>query len=120
MVVGMPRSGTTAVHNTLRGHPSVSALHKEVGIDPFLTQEMAIFTRKHPKTKPAVSPLFDVMMSVQPASNPKVRGMKLTTASSTLARSFVERVQDHLPDVKIILVLRHDLPARYGSLVNAN
>jgi hypothetical protein len=70
MVVGMPRSGTTAVRNTLRVHPAVSALHKEVAVDAFPTQGVAIFTRKDPKTRPSVSSLFDLMTSTQSVTDP--------------------------------------------------
>jgi hypothetical protein len=119
MVVGMPRSGTTAVHNTLRGHPSVSALHKEVAVDPFLTQGVAIFTRKHPKTRPSISSLFDLMTSPQSVAEPEARGMKLTTGSDERAQAFVEAVRTHLPDVRIILLVRRDLVAQFGSLVKS-
>jgi hypothetical protein len=101
VVAGMPRSGTTAVHNTLRGHPSVSALHKEVAVDPFLKQGVAIFTRKHPKTRPSISSLFDLMTSTQKAAESEARGMKFTTGSGERARVFVEGVRTHLPDVRI-------------------
>lgn len=119
MVVGMPRSGTTAVHNTLRGHPSVSALHKEVAVDPFLTQGVAIFTRKHPKTRPSISSLFDLMTSTQSVAEPEAQGMKLTTGSNERARAFAEGVRTHLPDVRIILLVRRDLVAQFGSLVKS-
>lgn len=119
MVAGMPRSGTTAVHNTLRGHPSVSALHKEVAVDPFLTQGVAIFTRKHPKTRSSISSLFDLMTSTQSVAEPEARGMKLTTGSDERARAFVEAVRTHLPDVRIILLVRRDLVAQFGSLVKS-
>jgi hypothetical protein len=119
MVAGMPRSGTTAVHNTLRGHPSVSALHKEVAVDPFLTQGVAIFTRKHPKTRPSISSLFDLMTSPQSVAEPEARGMKLTTGSEDRAQAFVEAVRTHLPDVRIILLVRGDLVAQFGSHVKS-
>ncbi len=119
MVVGMPRSGTTAVHNTLRGHPSVSALHKEVAVDPFLTQGVAIFTRKHPKTRPSISSLFDLMTSTQSVTDPEAQGMKLTTGSDERARAFVEGIRAHLPNVQIILLVRGDLVAQFGSLVKS-
>ncbi len=119
MVVGMPRSGTTAVHNTLRGHPAVSALHKEVAVDPFLTQGVAIFTRKHPKTRPSISSLFDLMTSTQSVKDPEAQGMKLTTGSDERARAFVEGVRTYLPNVRIILLVRGDLVAQFGSLVKS-
>lgn len=120
MVVGMPRSGTSATHFCLRGHPSISAVKEEVGVDPFLTEGMAAFTFEDPGTQnPGVSALFDAMTSIQSVSDPEARGMKLTTGSKALARSFVNGVQEYLPDVRIILVLRRDLVARFGSLVKA-
>lgn len=119
IIVGMPRSGTSATHFCLRGHPSVSAMKEEVGVEPFLTEGMGTFTFEHPETKPGVSALFDAMIAIQEESNPNAQGMKVTTGTVELARSFVERVQKYLPDVRIILVLRRDLVARFGSLVKA-
>jgi len=93
---------------------------EEVGVDPFLTEGMAAFTFEDPGTQnPGVSALFDAMTSIQSVSDPEARGMKLTTGSKALARSFVNGVQEYLPDVRIILVLRRDLVARFGSLVKA-
>lgn len=120
MVVGMPRSGTSATHFCLRGHPSVSAVQQEVGVEPFLTDGLATFTFEGPDAQqPGVSALFDAMTSIQSVSDPAARGMKLTTGTTELVRSFVEGMREYLPDVRIILVIRRDLVARFGSLVKA-
>jgi hypothetical protein len=42
VIVGMLRSGTTATHYCLRGHPSVSAVKKEVGVELFLTKGLYV------------------------------------------------------------------------------
>jgi hypothetical protein len=95
-------------------------MEEEVAVQPFLTDGLATFTFEGPDTQqPRVSALFDAMTSIQSVADPKARGMKLTTGTAELARSFVEGVQEYLPDVRIILVLRRDLVARFGSLVKA-
>ena len=120
IVVGMPRSGTSATHFCLRGHPSISAMQEEVAVEPLLTEGLATFTFESPNVqRPGVSALFDAMTSIQSVSEPKARGMKFTTGTKELARSFVNGVQNYLPDVRVILVVRHDLVARFGSLVKA-
>jgi LPS sulfotransferase NodH len=45
--------------------------------------------------------------------------MKLTIGSDERARAFVERVRTHLPNVRIILLVRRDLVAQFGSLVKS-
>lgn len=119
IIVGMPRSGTSATHFCLRGHPSVAALREEVGVEPFLTQGLATFTFEHPNTKKGISALFDAMTAVQAVSDPEVRGIKVTTATERLARLFKEEVQSHLPDVQVIHVTRRNWVARFGSLKKA-
>ena len=120
VIVGMLRSGTTATHYCLRGHPSVSAVKKEVGVEPFLTKGFSTFTfgKKGTKAeqKHGVSALFDAMTSVQRTEERAARGMKFAIAAPALAEKFVDAVQAHLPDVKIIHVDRSDAVARYASL----
>ena len=120
VIVGMLRSGTTATHYCLRGHPSVSAVKKEVGVEPFLTKGFSTFAfgKKGTKAeqKHGVSALFDAMTSVQRTEERAARGMKFAIAAPALAEEFVDAVQAHLPDVKIIHVDRSDAVARYASL----
>jgi hypothetical protein len=119
IIVGMPRSGTSVTHFCLRGHPSVAALREEVGVEPLLTQGLATFTFDHPNTKRGIPALFDAMTSVQTVSDPRARGIKVTTATERLARLFKEEVQSHLPDARIIHITRRDWVARFGSLTKA-
>jgi hypothetical protein len=120
VIVGMLRSGTTATHHCLRGHPSVSAVKKEVGVEPFLTKGLSTFTfgKKGAKAEQehGISALFDAMTSVQRTEERAARGMKFAIAAPALAEKFVDAVQAHLPEVKIIHVDRSDAVARYASL----
>lgn len=120
IIVGMLRSGTTATHYCLRGHPSVAAVKKEVGVEPFLTNGLSTFTFGKRGTKAeqkhGISALFDAMTSVQRTEERRACGMKFAIATPALAKEFVEGVQAHLPDAKIVHVDRRDAVARYGSL----
>jgi hypothetical protein len=80
---------------------------------------MAVFTFEHPDTSASVRDLFDAMTTVQSVPHHEALGMKLTTASDDLARLFVEGVQSHLPDVRIVLLNRRDLVSQFGSLVKS-
>lgn len=123
IVVGMLRSGTTVTHHCLRGHPHVSALYKEVGVKPFLSQGLAAFTFGEEGTEAeqrnGVSALFDAMTSVQKTREPRARGMKVAIATPELAKLFAEGVQIHLPDVRIVYVRRRNAVARFGSQVKS-
>jgi hypothetical protein len=44
VIVGMARSGTTATHNAVFGHPNVCAMADEFRVDPFFTKGVACFT----------------------------------------------------------------------------
>jgi hypothetical protein len=94
-------------------------VYKEVAVDPFLTKGMAVFTFEHPETNASVPNLFDAMTTAQSGSDHDARGMKLTTATDTLAQFFVEGVQTHLPDVRIILLNRRDTVSQFGSLIKS-
>jgi hypothetical protein len=59
------------------------------------------------------------MTTTQSVSDPEARGMKLTTGSKECARSLAEGVRTHLPDVRIILLVRRDLVAQFGSLIKS-
>lgn len=123
IVVGRRRSGTTATHLCLRGHPSVSAVHNEVGVEPFLSKGIGAFTYGEERTEEELSSgipaLFDAMTAVPPASKRKARGMKLTLPDLRLAKVFVKGMQAYLPDVRIVHVQRNDVIARFASLKKA-
>ena len=120
IIVGMQRSGTTATHYCLREHPSVSAVEKEVGVEPFLTKGLSTFTFGKKGTKAeqehGISALFDAMTSIQRTEERLARGMKLAVPTPVLAEEFVVGVQAHLPDARVVHVDRHDAIARYASL----
>lgn len=120
IVVGMLRSGTTATHYCLRGHPSVSALQPEVGVEPLFEKGMTAFTFGKRGTdveeERGVSALFDAITSIQQTEERRARGIKCAIATSALAQTFVEGMRAHLPDTKIIHVERRDAVARYASL----
>lgn len=120
IVVGMLRSGTTATHHCLRGHPSVSAFRPEVGVEPLFNEGMTAFTfgktgteREQERGIPA---LFDAMTSIQQTNERRARGIKCAIATPAIAETFVDGVRTHLPDTKIIHVSRRDALARYASL----
>lgn len=123
LVIGAKRSGTTLIHLLLKGHPNVSALNDELAVSPFFTQGISTFTYGNDleeERKLGYLSLFNAISSVLADANCTAFGAKCAIGSQGNAQIIVNVLQKYLKDLKIILVVRNDLVAQYGSLISAN
>lgn len=122
LIVGCPRSGTTVIHLLLKGHPNVSALNDEIKVSPLFTKGISTFTFGNDLLEEKAlgfSVLFDAITSVSAKDHTTAFGAKCVCHSPTQARVVAETLQKHMTNLKIILMVRNDLVAQYGSMLNA-
>jgi len=122
LIIGHARSGTTAIHLAIAGHPNAMALIDEMRIDPFFTKGISVFTYGNdlPEEKnEGFSRLFDALTSLR-RSNHQImaRGMKVVCNNPAQAERIVDVLQHHLEDIKVIIIRRNDLVALLGSLMH--
>jgi len=118
IIIGYSRSGTTVVHLAIAGHPNVVALNDEMRIVPFFTKGISTFTHGNdlPEEKEkGYSALFDALTSLRTSENLKARGIKIACNDYAQACVFVDVLQNHLKDIKVIIMHRRDMVALYGS-----
>ena len=125
LIVGMARSGTTATHHAVYGHPAASAMHDEVTVDPLFTQGISTFTvggKNHQDTTAKYVELFDLLTLHDRAATREVsaHGMKVVTQAPDEANALVTCLVENFPDVRVVHVRRTDLLAQFASLERAN
>lgn len=120
LIIGRSRSGTTLTHLILMGHPQVSALSDELKAKPLFIQGLSTFTfgndAKEEKEK-GMTALFDAITRLRENSFTMASGAKTVVNSPQLAAQLVRNLQKWMPDLKVIHVVRNDLVALYGSIV---
>ena len=122
VIVGMPRSGTTLIHQAIAGHPHASALNDELRVSPFWDQGLSTFTFGHdtPEERRAGHvTLFDAITSIAASPETRAFGVKCCVSSPKEAELVVTSAMRTLPGVKLIVVIRRDLVAQYASLLRA-
>src|SRR5262245_41961296 len=103
VIIGCPRSGTTAVHLALKGHPQVSALNDEMQVSPFFDKGLAAFTFGHePEEERQITHglLFDAITSVMATPETRARGLKVCPRSPWQANVVVNALRANFSDVK--------------------
>jgi len=121
IILGLARSGTTAVHFALKGHPNVSALNDEVNLS-FFTEGISSFTQRDDNQKEknaGYHKLFDALAGVFQDESTMALGMKCVPNSVEAANELVDSLRQHFPELKVVLVNREDLVAQYGSYLRA-
>lgn len=122
LVVGLPRSGTTLVHTAIMGHPAVSALSDEMQVCPFFERGLSSFTYGHEfdeEKRCGHRVLFDAMTSIMATDRTTAMGAKCCAQTVEQAHVLVGAMRSHFPDMKVVLTIRKDLVAQYGSLRSA-
>jgi len=122
IIVGPARSGTTVTHLCLAGHPNVSALNDEVKVHPFFTEGISTFTHgndRESERRKGFLALFDTLCTLNRPEELVACGFKTAISNLTEAVDFVNSVQSFLKGVKIVLTLRDDIVAQFGSLERA-
>lgn len=122
LIIGYQRSGTTVIHLLLKGHPNIAALNDELPVTPFFTQGISTFTHgndlEEEKSR-GYTFLFDALTSVLAKDITTTLGAKCVCNSTTNAWALVKTLQKYLKDLKIILIVRNDLVAQYGSMISS-
>lgn len=121
IIIGNQRSGTSAVHLALKGHPEVSALNDEVNAN-FFIKGISAFTNGYnnaAEEKKSQLLLFDALTSAEANETTKAKGLKIAVDNPLKAKEIVNCVIEKLPEVKIILTHRRDYTAQYASLKRA-
>lgn len=121
LVLGLGRSGTTAIHFALKGHPNVSALNDEVKVE-FFSEGLSTFTQRDDnelEKKTGYNLLFDSIAGIFANKETKAIGMKCVPADVKATKILTNAIRKHFPDIKIILLNRKDITAQYGSMVRA-
>ncbi|MBL4734231.1 MAG: hypothetical protein JKY18_02620 [Flavobacteriales bacterium] len=120
-VLGLGRSGTTAIHFALKGHPNVSALNDEVKVS-FFSEGISSFTQRDDnevEKEIGTTKLFDAITGVFSDGKTVAHGLKCVPADIDDTALLVNSIRQHYPDLKIVLLKRNDLTAQYGSMLRA-
>jgi len=142
IIVGMARSGTTATHRALYGHPNVCAMADELHVDPFFTKGVSCFTvggENHWERSHGYLGLFDAVTLYEaeapdpegkrliaycgtpdlPKQTIHANGLKVAIPNAEDARLLVDGLQQYFGGLKIIHVRRRDWLAQCASLERA-
>ncbi len=122
IIIGPGRSGTTVTHLILKGHPQVSALNDEVKIMELFGKGISAFTFGNDledETTKGFKKAYDLLALLNSGSETKVAGIKCAVGSVETAKVFVKRIKMSFPDINIILTVREDILAQYGSRIRA-
>jgi hypothetical protein len=118
LIVGPTRSGTTALHTLLGGHPGISIYTGELYF-PRLAAGVAGFCKGGHATESEERlgrlALFDALAGATREPAAQVLGAKTTANARGTALSILKAAREHLPGVKFIVPVRHDIVAHYGS-----
>jgi len=110
------------IHLLLKDHPHIAALNDELKVFPFFSTGLSTFTFGNDleeERQAGFPALFDAFSTIQADRNTLANGAKCVCNSPRSARVVVDAVQRYMKDLKIILIVRNDLVAQYGSLITA-
>ena len=122
LIVGPHRSGTTLVHHILRFHPQVSSLKDEVKVVPLFESGISAFTYGHEtedEYRVGFARAFQMLAGINAGPDTRAAGIKCALAFLEQAQILVDCCKTYLTDLDIILTVREDLLAQFGSLKRA-
>ena len=122
IIIGQARSGTTVIHLFLKGHPHVSALNDEVKITQLFEKGISAYTfgSDLPSEKNrATRKIYDLLALLNADAATKAAGIKCAVGTVEQAKVFVEQIKATFSDVNIILIVREDVLAQFGSMLRA-
>ncbi len=122
LILGLARTGTTVLHLSVMGHPNVSALSDEIPVQPFFGRGLSTFTfgnEFEQEKERGHLVLFDAITSITATAQTTAIGAKTVAHTCEQAHIIVDALQKHLPGIKVVLTLRNDMVAQYGSLRGA-
>jgi len=123
IILGCCRSGTTVTHLAIKGHPNVCALNDELLVTPFFNKGISSFTQGNDleiEKRNGHKRIFDAITSIQKNKKTQYIGVKTSLIYNRGSMDYIKHVlSTYFPDIKIILTIRNDLVAQYGSLIRA-
>lgn len=123
LVLGPQRSGTTVTYLTLRGHPNACGISDEVDPAVLFEQGVSAFTRNgvvDPAMRDRYAPaLFEAIAFAESGPATLAGGMKIAIETASTARSVADALCGPLRHVRVVLTIREDMIAHYGSLKRA-
>ncbi len=123
LIIGIQRSGTTAIHKALMKHPHVSVLTDELRFSPLFDLGVRAFTfgnETDEERAASKQKIFQAITTLVEKSNVTHCGAKTCcTILPSVARGIIQILRNDFPEMKIILVERKDIVAQYGSSVRA-
>ncbi|MEM7209455.1 MAG: sulfotransferase [Pseudomonadota bacterium] len=118
LLIGYQRSGSTAVKTICTRHPQVAYFGGDLQINPFFTRGFASFTigyQSKAASERGIRALFDTICGLEANEETRCLCAKVVCNSPESAKKLAESITKNIPEMKIILVRRHDLVAQYGS-----
>jgi hypothetical protein len=97
-------------------------LSDEVRVKPFFVEGLSVFTHgneKEEEREKGFIALFDAITSLHRGETTRAIGFKTALPFHKEAVDFVNSVQSFFPEIKIIITLRDDIVAQFGSLERA-
>lgn len=120
LIVGPTRSGTTALHLLLAGHPEVSVLAGELNFKQLAVGAKAFTVKGYvtdDEERLSRAAIFDALTGAVHDSNTKALGAKTTTNNDVAAAHLSATLRQHLGSVKVIVLVRRDFVAHFYSRV---
>lgn len=119
VIVGVARSGTTALHSILKSHPEIKMPPNESRVSPLFTEGLGSFFPngfpKHFKLQ-TIEVAFDAATSVSTKKIHLWNGVKVSLITPEDAKSLVKAMSEHLPGSLMIYIEREDEIARTASM----
>ena len=120
LVIGFSRSGTTIIYLAIKDHPNGAGLNDEMRVRPFFTKGISTFTHGNDlaeEKEKGFTELFDTITLLTANQDTLANGVKVACNSPRLATAVVNVLQNHLKDLKVVIIVRKDLVAQYGSAI---
>jgi hypothetical protein len=118
LIIGAPKAGTSSLYYYLSQHPQIYM--SPVKEPHFFTYENEIINFKGPgdkeRLREAVTSLEDYQKLFQSVSGEIAIGEASTTYLSSVKAP--QRIKSHLPEVKLIAILRNPVDAAYASFLH--
>ncbi|MEM7217091.1 MAG: sulfotransferase [Pseudomonadota bacterium] len=117
LIIGYQRSGTTALHLILGGHPAISTFTGELR-EPYFSKGLTAFNAGYLSDAEQAHGhrlLFDAITGAHADDGTQLQGAKTVCNSPKAAEVIMRALGEHLPGMKIIIIERRDLVAQYGS-----
>ena len=122
LIAGMQRSGTTVTQRVIAGHPQVGMTEAEISVEPFFEPGYSGFTfgnESYGDRAAAYPALFDAVARIRTVPDTRTHGLKVAIGDHRSSLVLGNALREYLPEVKLIVTIRDDLVAQFGSFVRA-